>query len=198
MPTAADIYASVFADPAYSPDDQLLARYWWALSVIRAVSPWARGGYQHKPPCAPYRVMDVGAGRGTFLRMASEAFPGVTLDAADIRNFMKHSGAFTFIELAENGDWPFSRQWDCVTCLDVLEHFSCHKYAENAIVSMARAAPYAAITVANHSDAQRGVELHAIQEPRGFWDDLISRHFRVVHTADFFGSTMFAYFLSAR
>jgi SAM-dependent methyltransferase len=74
------------------------------------------------------RLLDYGCGDGTFVAMVHDSFRealGVDVDAAQVQECMRRLGAMPNLRFAMTADMAHpseARQWDVVTCMEVLEH----------------------------------------------------------------------------
>lgn len=69
-----------------------------------------------------HSLADIGCGNGVFLKLLKQLFPHMSLIGVD-RSEAALSYVTTNKQLAEINDLPFSdKSFDCVTCLEVIEH----------------------------------------------------------------------------
>ena len=71
------------------------------------------------------------------------------------------------------------RTWDGLYCMDVLEHIP-YEEIDDVLRVLSELAPKAIFGIANHSDVQDGVELHAIQQPAEWWSIMLRKHYNKV------------------
>jgi len=112
-------------------------------------------------------VLDVGCGRGHYIRMLSKNNIKVTgLDSSQyIIETLKDYDVINndILGQAANG-----RKWEAIICMDVLEHIDSGKI-EETIKALSTLSKHALLGIANHSDIWHGVELHPIQQKPLWW-----------------------------
>ncbi len=155
------IYAKAFLVGTYNRHPPNEPRFCFARDVIRMHN--AR------------TVVDVGSGRGDFLRSLPEK---IDVTSVDLDRFHDVSCRFVHADLTCLGPSGLGLSADVLTCLDMLEHVG-EDLLDKVLKELERVAPVAVITVSNHSDIVAGMELHSIQEPAEWWYNKLSMHYFV-------------------
>lgn len=155
-----DLYGKLFTEKAYNKHLETEARYMWAATSL---------------PLKCNSLIDLGPGRGTFLELVGRNRPEINLYAADYDNFLENKDNVIFYK-SDIKDLKTHKKFDCVTCLDVLEHI----HPDNINVTLENISSLSdqfLFSIANHSDIQNGAELHLIQQDLSWWLDLLSKYF---------------------
>lgn len=118
-------------------------------------------------------VLDIGSGRGNFLRLIKNNYDTIFINSCDFKNFhnldfVEHYDADIRIDVP-------AIKTDIVTCLDVLEHLP-KDDIDAAIANMKKIAKFFVFSVSNHSDVIDGKELHLTQINFENWKNLINPH----------------------
>lgn len=117
-------------------------------------------------------ILDVGCGRGHYLRLFREmgfkSILGIDPSRECATKYLKDVPHIVsdFSSFAKNIP---TNQYDIVFCTDVLEHIKPEE-VDDFIKELTRLAPYSILGIANHPDVQEGIELHLIQEPWDWWE----------------------------
>lgn len=164
-----NVYTSVFKNKAYSKEhhtqyDMVINR----LSVI----------YNKN---SVFHLIDIGSGRGHLIKMIKQNFPNCIITSVDLSKF--HSEIiyeFITCDLSVESDRKklLEKKYDVVTCTDVLEHLN-ENFIEDVIKTLSSLANHSMLAIANHSDIWNGVELHTIQRNFEWWNELITKYYRV-------------------
>ena len=171
-----DLYQKLFADSEYARFDYEPRSEFRYQYAVNAIARWQVTS-----------VLDVGSGLGHLASMLMAQ--GLKVETADLKKFHDIDVPHHNIDLLNGlGDLRF----DCITCLDVLEHLP-ENSIKGVIESISRACQFAVFTVANHSDIWEGEELHLIQRPRLWWDNVITQYFTVVSSEDHYTGRLYAY-----
>ncbi len=124
-------------------------------------------------------VLDVGCGRGHYLKLFRE-------------NNIKATGLEPSKYITDNlkdykiinddivGFSEYSKSWEALICMDVLEHIEPDKIDEN-LKALSTLSKHALLGIANHSDIWHGVELHLIQQKPLWWKDKLTESFDEVN-----------------
>jgi 2-polyprenyl-3-methyl-5-hydroxy-6-metoxy-1,4-benzoquinol methylase len=158
------IYKNVFANPSYSKNHDRK----FSCSIIK--------NYIIDEKSA----IDIGSGRGPVLLELMEVMPADHILSCDLENFHDMEVPFEVVDLTIKNDRDkIVEYFDLLTCLDVLEHIE-EKYMDDILQFFKRTARKIIIIVANHSDVQKGTELHLIQQPMLWWITLFERYFKII------------------
>ncbi len=182
MLTAEEIYTRAFTNENYSQQSPSCLRFQYAIEAIATRHPQISS------------VIDLGSGRAIFPEMIIEAYTQLTVETADLKKFHGLNCLHHTIDLVDtvNLQLLLSRGFDCITCLDVLEHIP-EEHIISVVKAIATNCKFAIITVANHSSRWADIELHLIQRPQKWWSLLFAKHFRVVDATTWPGSNLYAY-----
>lgn len=126
-------------------------------------------------------MLDVGSGRGNVLQIVQKCYPEIELISSDLKKFHNLNVPFYEIDLCNLNSLQynvFSRKYDLITCLDVLEHLE-KNCIENVLNCFSNSCQNCLLSIANHSDVLNGVELHIIQENMSYWKPLIEKYFTI-------------------
>jgi hypothetical protein len=145
----------------------------------------------------PKSVMDIGSGRGIFIRMLNEMHPDIKISTCDLNNYHRHHFAdFQKINLCE--DFTINGQYDFVSCLDCLEHLEIG-CIDNVIKKISLVTKDIAVfSIANHSDIIDGIQLHLIREDHRFWTPVIEKYFSVVNYEEALDGRLMYYILKTK
>lgn len=124
----------------------------------------------------PPSLLDVGAGRGETLEMATHAGFDPVRGVECVPLLLDHR-----IDYGVAWDLPAADDaFDVVTCIDVLEHIR-REDIEASLAEMARVARRKVfIGVANHDSRREGVQLHVTRLPYEEWTEIVSGVFPCV------------------
>lgn len=141
------------------------------------------------------RVVDVGCGRGHYVRMLRAAgidAAGIEISPSCCEKYLQdvpHHCCGPAEHVAEGN------RYDALLCTDVVEHIhpdGLHDF----LSSVSALSDRALFGVANHSDIHEGIELHLIQQGPGWWQRRLLDHYvEVALVGTLFGGRFF--FLSA-
>lgn len=144
---ASELYTKVFEDEDYNPAEP---------EKIKLVKEWLdRNKFK--------TIVDVGCGRGNYLKALDYDITGVDPIGGDIRS--------DIVGLVG--------KWDGLYCMDVLEHIPPDELDEN-LKCLSKLSDNALIGIANHSDVWENTELHLIQQPSDWWADELLKHYKEV------------------
>lgn len=122
-------------------------------------------------------VLDVGCGRGHYLKMLSQNGIKVTgLEPSKvIANTLKDFEVINddIIGLSKQG-----KRWPALICMDVLEHIE-PEAIETTLLALSGLADYSLLGIANHNDKWQGTQLHLIQEKPDWWQQILSRYYNL-------------------
>lgn len=128
------------------------------------------------PPDEDCALLDVGCGRGETCEMAVDAGYGcvVGTDASDIVTYPPNPPEDYSLICCHAWEQPFQdREFDTVTCFDVLEHLP-PDFVAKTIAELGRVANRRLLmTAAWKPDIRDGVDLHISARPIDEWDQLI-------------------------
>lgn len=135
-------------------------------------------------------LIDVGSGRGRFIKRVLSMFPDTEILSTDLANY-HHIPNISFQEIdlssAQSRDKLIEKyqnnKRDLLTCLDVLEHLD-KSFIDEVFRMFSLVAKTCIFTIANHSDIVDGIELHTIQENFDYWGPIIQRYFKIVKFHD--------------
>ncbi len=158
-----NIYDEIFAsDPNYN------AVIDYKLDVVLG---WVKkNNFRH--------LLDVGCGRGHYLKLLSEK--GIKVTGLEPSKFI--ADTLKDYEVVNDdilGLGKKGKEWEALICMDALEHIEPTEI-EETIKALASLSPRALLGIANHSDKWRGTELHLIREDPWWWVSLLSKHYRSV------------------
>ena len=148
-------------------------QYTGALESARAVVPLVRDLLH------PRRVVDVGCGRGAWLRAFHEIgvdlIQGLDGDYVDRDTLLISAGTFVPVDLAELTKLPDN--YDLAVCLEVLEHLSAQS-GRNIVTALTEAAPVVLFSAA--VPGQRGIG-HVNEQWPEYWRRLFeARGYRML------------------
>ena len=116
-------------------------------------------------------LLDVGCGRGHYIKeTGATGLEPSSLIAEQLKGDVINSD----IQNLET-----DRTWEGLYCMDVLEHIS-YDEIDSCLEKLKTLAPTALYGIANHSDIQKGVELHLIQEEPDWWLEKLRRVYKNV------------------
>jgi 2-polyprenyl-3-methyl-5-hydroxy-6-metoxy-1,4-benzoquinol methylase len=141
-------------------------------------------------PDSAKSILDIGSGRGIFLRRVKAKFPGMELKSADLDKFHDLDIPFLKINLADRASQGVLSKLrePLVTCIGVLEHLREREMPAAVAAMRAACTGTAIITVANHIDKGYGdVDLHLTLQPAPWWRALLEKHFAVVGDLHVYG-----------
>lgn len=120
-------------------------------------------------------VLDVGCGRGHYLKLFSEN--GIKATGLEPSKYISDNlKEFKIINDDILGFSEYSRKWEAIICMDVLEHIEPNKIEEN-IKALSVLSKHAILGIANHSDIWHGTQLHLIRQTLPWWIDKLSKYF---------------------
>jgi hypothetical protein len=127
-------------------------------------------------------LLDIGSGRGVFLRKVQDRFPELKLKTCDLQDFHHLGLPFFPLDLTNPADLErlAGLSEPLISCVGVLEHLPEDRVLA-AIEAISRACTGTAlITAANHSDIGKGGhQLHLTQQPLPWWVERLGKHFEV-------------------
>jgi len=124
-------------------------------------------------------ILDVGSGRGTVIKLIQKTFDDLDIHSCDLVNFHNIENIpFFTIDLSNKNTFVYNTVYDVISCLDVMEHLD-KSFVEDVILYFSKISKNTILTVANHSDAINGVELHTIQEDSSYWTPTIKKYFTI-------------------
>ncbi len=124
-------------------------------------------------------VLDVGSGRGHYLRLLRKNTIEVTgLEPSKV--IVDTLNDYDVINDDILGLVKQGKQWESLICMDVLEHIEPAEI-ENTVSALATLSPKALLGIANHSDVWHGTELHLIQEGPSWWKKLLPRYYNNIN-----------------
>ena len=176
-----DIYDKMFDNPNYNKPGQIQYTFVKNECVKRK----------------PSSILDIGSGRGNFLREVHQVLPETKIHSCDLDNYhnLDFVDSFQTINLCEEKD-VIKGKYDMVTCLDCLEHLT-YDAINGVIEKIANVTIHNAIfTIANHSDIINGVELHLIREGTVYWNNLLSKYFNIDYEEVLLNGRLMYYILS--
>lgn len=169
----ATVYNKMFARSDYNIHPASEPRYAWAISKIVKTNP-------------KISLLDVGSGRGSFIKLASLFADTTAMDLENFHNLpIRHincdiANMEKFSQVVEDIKKDVS-YYDYVTCLDVLEHIEEAKI-DGVLEALSRLGVHYLFAISNHSDVLDGVELHLTQKPLGWWKERLSKFYHILST----------------
>lgn len=172
-------FSKNYFDTAYGPYYHLRnPRYKW-VSFLAEIRKYITKG----------SLLDIGCAYGLFLKESSQYFECTGTDISE--HAIAHARSTlpnevgVFVGAA--GSLPANKQYDLITCFDVLEHTKDLNEALDNIYDLLKDNGVLAITVPVYDGPLGWLvnmldkdETHTYRRPRGFWLDEISRHFDVL------------------
>lgn len=155
-------------DEIFSTEDGYDRAYGYKLNMVLE---WVkRNGFEE--------ILDVGCGRGHYLKMLTENDIKVT-GLEPSKYIVSTLGGYEVINDDILGEAKKGRRWEGLVCMDVLEHIEPEKISQNlkALSLMSR---HAFFGIANHSDIWHGVELHLIRQGPEWWERELTKNFKII------------------
>lgn len=125
-------------------------------------------------------LLDVGCGRGHYLKLLSEN--GIKVTGLEPSKYI--ADALKDYDVINDDILGLAKrqmQWEALICMDVLEHIEPSKI-EATIEALASLSTRALLGIANHSDVWHGVELHLIQQGPLWWEGLLSLYYQNINS----------------
>lgn len=138
-------------------------------------------------------IVDIGSGKGNLLKRLpkdKELF-SYDLDCFYDKNSLKHV-LFQKLDLSQKDQLQSIKETDFLFCLDVLEHLE-KECIESILKVFSEKSNFCFLTVANHSDIINGVELHLIQEDQVYWNEKISKYFKIISFETLYNNRLMLY-----
>lgn len=184
------VYDGAFSVPSYSNDEHIQYKY-VQDNIMQLNLP-------------SNKIIEIGSGRGQNLQKCisnKSQINQLSLTSVDLNNYHNISvDKFIKGDLSKPDDRLEilnSGKYDILICTDVFEHLD-KNFIESVIELCAKLAKYAIIAIANHSDVQNGIELHTIQEPDTWWDDLLIKHFTIIDKQKKYSNRLYMYKLVSK
>jgi SAM-dependent methyltransferase len=172
-------FSKSYFDTAYGPYYQLRnPRYKW-VSFLREIRRYISQG----------SLLDIGCAYGLFLKEASQYFQCVGTDISEHAISHARSTLPNDIEafVGAAGSLPVNKQYDLITCFDILEHTKDLGKALDNIHELLKEHGVLTITVPVYDgplgwlvDRLDKDETHTYRRPRGFWLEEISKRFEIL------------------
>ena len=157
------LYNSLFENPNYNKHSTNTLRYKYALDFLK---------FNHSDS----NLIDIGSGRGTFLKLIIKRMPNIKITSADLEKF--HPLNVDFVKIDLNKVITLKTKYDVLTCLDVIEHLK--KESLNQVFDFfKKSSNYQFVSIANHPDIQNGKDVHLIQENLNYWIPVLEQHFNI-------------------
>jgi len=183
------IYTNAFSDKSYSAEHHV--QYDWVIELLK----------KRYSTDEPFKILDIGSGRGHMLKLIHKNFPKTTITSVDLDNFhnLEFVDYFNKCDITSSVDrnYLLKNKYDVLINLDFLEHIE-EKYINCILTTFHDLSPYCIIAVANHSDIHNGVELHLIQENNGWWKSKLEDKFIITHYRDNNKDTLYMYELRSK
>lgn len=178
------VYGIEFSNPGYNVHGAQELRYRLAIDNIK----------KHNVKT----LVDIGTGRGSFLKTLKDEVPNIELTSYDLSNYHNLSYVRHFdFNLVDFTSSLWLYNFDYLTCLDCLEHIEESKLQE-IVNKFSKMCKYASISVANHpSKCQSGYELHLTQRDMDWWTNLLSQKFNIISSGKHMNNYMYFYELAA-
>lgn len=142
-----------------------------------------------------FELIDIGSGRGHLIGLVKEHFPNAIITSVDLHKFHdNHVDYFIECNLMENNDRVklLGKKYNVLVCTDVLEHLD-KRYINEVFQLFYSLADKALIAIANHSDILNGVELHTIQESDIWWDNCITKYYKICQCIHKYDGILYMY-----
>ena len=125
-------------------------------------------------------IVDIGSGTGSVIKLINKKYPSVKVVSCDLDKFHNINCEFIKIDLSNSETYKSinGREFDLLTCLDVLEHLE-KDHIDNVMLLFSKLCKNAIFTIANHSDVQNGIELHTIIEDMSYWEPNVTKYFEI-------------------
>lgn len=145
----------------------------------------------------PVNWLDISSGRGNMIKKVLDYDSNILITSTDLAKYHNFDVNFYSMNLSNKEDRDMIKdKFDIVTCLDVLEHLD-ESYIEEVIEMLSKLGKKIYLTIANHSDIFDGVELHTIQQPKHYWDNLLKKYFITLIEEVYFNNRLFLYKLES-
>jgi hypothetical protein len=183
-----DIYTDVFSnDPTYNYDE----------------SGWIKAGMavQYALDRKLKHIIDIGAGRGRFVKLMKKANPLARVWAYDLDKFGDYpSDVFRKFDLSNQDQlWNLPNvKHDLIVCTGVLEHVEEHLLDEILEV-FHMTAPRAFISIGNHDEVIRGHTLHLTNRNAPYWWNKFAPYYEIERAIEnFYEDTLYIYELNSK
>ncbi len=137
----------------------------WKIEIIRN---WLKQNNFKK-------IVDIGCGSGNYIKELKE-FP---ITGVEPSSFIANKDK----NIIHADIMSLKGKWDAFYCMDVLEHIPPEEVEQN-VDKLTKIAKHGIVGVANHPDSWEGVELHLVQEPLEWWQELLSKYFKKVEVLE--------------
>lgn len=114
-------------------------------------------------------VVDMGCGNGHYIDFLEYEVIGI-----EPSKFLCNKHGWVNADILS-----YKGRADALYCMDVLEHIEPLEVDAN-LQALSKIAPRALLGIANHSDIQKGVELHLIQEDSDWWEKKLNKYYKKV------------------
>lgn len=125
-------------------------------------------------------LIDFGSGRGNLIKTLLENKVELEISSADLDKFHEYQVPFYKIDILneEYRKVLDGKDFDLLTCLDVMEHLDKDK-TDEIFKYFSKISKFQIFTIANHPDFQDGKDIHTIQENLPFWINSISKSLKI-------------------
>lgn len=125
-------------------------------------------------------VIDIGSGRGNFLRKLEECDRELKITSLDINKYHNVNCDFIRIDLSKKPDInKINGEWDIAVCLDVLEHLE-ENIIEDVIEFISRVGRMACFSVNYKEDIRYGINLHITLKDSFFWEEIVKKYYFII------------------
>lgn len=144
------------------------------------------------------KIIDISSGRGYYIKYLMEHDKTIDITSTDISKFNDIDIRFIELDLVNKEDYlKLNPQYDFLTCLDVLEHIE-EEYIDQVLEFLSNIATNFCFSIANHSDIQKGVELHLIQKNKEWWDNKLNNYFTIYNSYSIYNNRLYCYILKSK
>ena len=127
-------------------------------------------------------LIDFGSGRGNLIKCLLENKIQLEISSVDLDKFHDYQVPFYKIDILNGEDRKllYGKDFDLLTCLDVMEHLDKAK-TDEVFNYFSKLSKFQIFTIANHPDFQDGKDIHTIQENLPFWINSIKKSLKINH-----------------
>ena len=177
------IYSNAFSDSNYSDHEHI--QYNHTLNYITR--------FYNKD--SHFSVIDIGSGRGQIIKLITDNFKNCKITSVDLDKFNDYD-VYEFIkcDLSKESDRnKLNNKYDILICTDVLEHLS-KDFIKDIFTTFTRLSKVHLLAIAYHSDIYNGIELHTIQEPIEWWNNLLNNYYKINEFSCFYDNRLFYFY----
>ncbi len=159
-------YKELFNDPNYNSHSNNELRFQFVMNYIKNSNLQS--------------VIDIGSGRGNLIKELMESELGLEIHSADLDKFHTYNVPFYKMNILNENDREVleNKNFDLLTCLDVMEHLEKNK-TDEIFNFFSNISKFQIFTIANHPDIQEGKDIHTIQEKLPFWINSVKKSLKI-------------------